>query len=417
MRTFELDAELDKLARTLSCTARELTEWDRVDDPAVVRQVANATRRRLAASEAKRLRGVVAAARKLPPRLVASIAEHHFGPVLCAATLASIDGALAAKVSRYMTLPFMVEITKASEPEAAAHLAAQLPRRVVVSIARQLIDRGADVTLAAFADQVAPEIIVDVLRQVPDHAAVVRIARFMDDRTRLDRIVSALPDEHLEAVIDALVADDMWLEGLDLIGALGPEQHARLGRIVVGLRDEVLNAAVDVAAEHDMWLGLIGLVRWLGSDDIARVAGLETLATADRWAALVQTAVRAEIVSDVLGFVAHLTPDARRHVAFAIEHIGASDRSALITVVFARGAWPSVAHLLDDLQPDDRKRLALSLLADLDADARASIAEQLVMVGRVELVVEVLDHLPVRQRKAIVAVLESRRPGWRVTPA
>lgn len=412
-RSIELDAELDKLARTLSCSVSDLADWQRVDDPAVVRRVAHATRRRLATSEAKRLRGVVGAAQKLPPKLVAGIAQRHFGPVLCAATLGSVHGGFAVKVSRHLSVPFMVEITEASEPESGAHLASHLPRTVVVSIARQLIERGADVTLAAFADQVDPEIIVDVLRDVPDHAAVVRIARFMEDRTRVDPIVRGLPDDHIEALIDAVSADGLWVEGLDLIGALGPDQHARLGRIAAGLGDDVLNAVVDIAAEHDLWRGLIGLVGHLDRATIARFATVEALTRASTWAALVRAAVRAEIVDDVLGFVADLTPDARRHIATAVEALEAGDRDALVDQVFAGEAWTSVVHLLEDLDPVDRVRVARSLLGDRDTRAQADIAEQLLMVERADIVTEVLGRLPAARRKAIEKRLEARHPGWR----
>lgn len=299
-RSAALDAERDKLARTLTCDVDALPD---LGDVETLRTVAGAIRRHLSAVEAKRLRGVVAAATKLPPPLVGSIAERHFGPVLCAATLGAVDGRFAGKVAKHLSVPFMVDIAAASEPDSAAHLADTLPTTVVDRIAHGLIERQEYLTLAAFVGHVDAELATRIVQGVGDHAALVRIARYVVDPSRIDAIVGRLPDDRLRALIHAVADGDLWIEALDLVATVSPAQHGRIAAAAAELDDETLTAIARTAWEHQLWTGLIGLVENLDRDTLGRFAHLEILGDADLLEAVIRAAAAEDAVDANLDLV------------------------------------------------------------------------------------------------------------------
>lgn len=400
--SLELDAARRRLAHALGCSPGDLAALEGIDDPQVLRAVERAVRRHLAAAEASRLTAVVAAARRLPTRLVATVAERQMGPELCAAAIGAVEPDHAVAIAGHLSVPFMVEVTLAADPTAAGHLAAALPRATTVAIAREVIARREHLVAAAFVGPIPPPLVAEVVAGVDDHAAVVRIALYVDDPSLLDPIVAELDDRYLAALLEVVGEEGLWAEGLNLVGHLGADQQARIGRLAAGFDDDTLAAVVETARAQGQWHGLLSLAGNLDVSLVARVAAFPQWAEEAVLEELVAVVDRApRLAADLAGVVDHvddatldtlvrlvadredLRPVVR--IAAAVDDparlgdiVDRLDDAALARVmgtVVEDGLWAEGLALLRRLAPDRRQRL-LDLAGALPESAWPAIRRE-----------------------------------------
>lgn len=379
--SLELDAARRRLTHALGCTAGDLEPLGDVEDPQVLLGVERAVRRHLAAAEARRLTAVVAAARRLPIRLVATVAQRQMGPELCAAAIGAVDPDHAVAIAGHLSVPFMVEVTLAADPTVAGHLAADLPRTTTVAIAREVIGRGEHLVAAAFVGPIPPPLVAEVVRGVDDHAAVVRIAQYVDDPSLLDPIVADLDDPHLAALLEAVGEAGLWAEGLNLVGHLGAAQQARIGRLAAGFDDDTLAAVVEAARADGQWHGLLSLAGNLDAGLVARVAAFPQWAEAAVLEELIAVVDRAPwLAADLAGVVDHVdeaTLDTlvrlvadREDLRPVVRVAAAVDDPARMRDVVDRLDDPALARVMGTVVEDDMWADGLALLRRLDPARR-----------------------------------------------
>lgn len=346
----EVDAARRRLAHALGVEVDALGPVAAIEDATTIRLLERAVRRHLAQAEAARLTAVVAAARRLPTKLVAAVAQRQFGPELCAAAIGAVDADLAVAIASHLQTDFMVEVTLAADPSSAGHLAAALPPATTTAIARGVIARREDLVAAAFVGPIPPAQVAKVVAGVDDHAAVVRIALYVDDPDLLDPIVADLDEAYLTALIGAVQAEGHWPEGLNLVGHLSPAQQARVGRVAADLDDHALAAVLQAARTHGLWQGLLALARNLDEALVARVAGFPLWADPD---------VLAELVA-----VVEDDPSLAGDLAGVVDHVPAATVAALAGLVADTDDLPAVVRIAAAIDEPDRLGAIVDLLAD-----------------------------------------------------
>ncbi len=327
-RSIEIDTALRKLARVLEVEPAEVDFLAHLPVERL-RELRWEVSDGLSASDARRLNGVVAASRLVPVGLAAAIGERWFGPVLCARLVGLVDPKRGGQYARHLSVDFMADITARTDPRVVGDLVPELSLRAMQRIATTLLERDDHVTLSHFVGHLPAEVVVGILGAIDDNAAVVRIARYVEDMAHLDPVVALLSDERVVALVAAVDADDLWVDGLHLFSHLGEAQISRIARTIIGQDPAAVAAALDGFDRHDLWHQGLQLVDHLDPAELATFAEVllvlddvvidRAVAVVDAigaWGTLVQVAVAADdLPGDVrarLGQLAGRIPKAKR---------------------------------------------------------------------------------------------------------
>lgn len=269
--TIEISTALTKLARTLDIAESEVQFLSHLD-VAALRELRWRITDELNAADAKRLAGVIAASKLVPVSLAASIGEKWFGPVLCARLVGLVEPKRGGQYAKHLSVDFMADITTRTDPRAVGDLVHELDLKAMQRIAVVLLERDDYLTLSHFVGHLPPEMVVSILAAIDDNAAVVRIARFVEDLDHLNPVVAGLSDERILALVAAVQADDLWVEGLHLFAHLGDDQIKRVAVTLVRQDAVAVVAALEAFDRHGLWDQGLHLLETLDLSDITLFA-------------------------------------------------------------------------------------------------------------------------------------------------
>ena len=314
-RTLEIDTELTKLARTLEVDPDEVDFLAHVELDEL-RDLRWRITDELNAADAKRLAGVIAASRLLPPPLVAAIGEKWFGPVLCARLVGHVEPKRGGQYARHLSAGFMADITARTDPRVVGDLIHELGVKTLQKIATTLLERGDHLTLSHFVGHLPPEVVAAILDAIDDNAAVVRIARYVEDLDHLDPVVALLPDHRIVDLVRAVDSDDLWVDGLHLFSRLGDDQITRIATTIIRQDARAVISALEAFERHQLWAQGLQLVDHLDPADLVTFADVlldvdlavvdhsvidavvDAIDTNDAWYILVNIALAADTLDD-----------------------------------------------------------------------------------------------------------------------
>jgi len=314
-RALEIDTELTKLARTLEVDPDEVEflghlELDQVRDLRWrITDVLNG-------ADARRLAGVIAASKLLPPALVATIGEKWFGPVLCARLVGHVEPKRGGQYARHLSVGFMADITARTDPRVVGDLIHELGLKTMQRIAAALLERGDHLTLSHFVGHLPPEVVTAILEAIDDNAAVVRIARYVEDLDHLDPVVALLPDDRIVDLVRSVDSDDLWVDGLHLFSHLGDDQITRIATTIIRQDSAAVISALEALERHQLWAQGLQLVDHLDPADLVTFAdvlldvdlavvdhpvidaAVDAIDTNDAWHILVDIALAVDALAD-----------------------------------------------------------------------------------------------------------------------
>lgn len=241
-------AEVLKLARLLGLPPRRLDylEVAAAADLAAVRvQVTDA----LFDNEAHRLRRIADAGRVVPIGVMATIGEKAFGPLLCARLTGLLDPDRAAQVGARLPSAFLAEVAAELDPRRARAVITRMPAETIATVAGLMAAAGEDVAMGRFVGFLEDDVLAACIAAIDD-ASLLRTGFVLEGKERLDTMIALVPDERLARVPDTIVAENLWVEALDLLAHLGDEQLQRLVRLTDGRDSAPFSGLAQAAAEH-----------------------------------------------------------------------------------------------------------------------------------------------------------------------
>lgn len=271
-QALEARAEILKLARLLGADPSRLTYLE-ATPPTEIRTLREAVTDMLYDANDATLSRLVSASRLLPVALVALIGERAFGPMLAARLAGRLDPTRAVETASRLPTPFLAEVAVELDPRRAEKVISQMPPERIVEITRELARRGEFVAMGRFVGYLPTTTLAAAVGALSD-ADLLRAAFVMEQKDRLDELVGALGDSRVGRIIDAALAQELWVEVIDLLGHLSLERRAALVASASAREDEVLAAIVGVAAEHGLWRELVPLLEHLDEDVRRRAADL-----------------------------------------------------------------------------------------------------------------------------------------------
>ncbi len=243
--------EILKLARMLEREPDELAYLESVGVAAV-----HALREQIIeavwSADNASLSRLAAASKLLPVPIIATIAQRAFGPLLAARMAELLDPARAVDVAGRLPIHFLADLAIELDPRRAAAVLVRIEPDRIAAITRVLVARGEEVPMGRFVGHLSEDALRAALAEMDD-ATLLRVGFVLEDKDRLPLIVSLLAPERLTGLAAAAARQGLWVQALDLLGHLGPEQRAVIVDTAAQLDRTALEAIAGAVIEHELW--------------------------------------------------------------------------------------------------------------------------------------------------------------------
>lgn len=268
-------AEILKLARMLEREPDELAYLETVG-VADVRALREQIIAALWSADNESLSRLAAASKLLPVPIIATIAQRAFGPLLSARMAGLLEPSRAVDIAGRLPIDFLADLAVELDPRRAAAVLVRIEPDRIGAITRVLVARGEDVAMGRFVGHLGEDAIRAALAEMDD-ATLLRVGFVLEDKDRLPLIVSLLAPERLKRLIAAAAKQELWVQALDLLGHLSPEQRAVIIDGAVPLDPTALEAIAGTVIAHELWDEALVIAEGdpaLQSSLAARISGL-----------------------------------------------------------------------------------------------------------------------------------------------
>ncbi|MGI9185371.1 MAG: hypothetical protein ACR2GZ_10495 [Solirubrobacteraceae bacterium] len=244
-------AEILKLARILERDPDELAYLEAVSLDAL-QALREQTTEVLWSANGATLSRLAAASKLLPSALTATIAQRAFGPLLVARMTGLLEPSRAVEIATKLPTGFLADVAVELDPRRASSVLELIAPEQVEAVTRELVRRREHVTMGRFVGHLGDAALKAALG-VMDNETLLQVGFVLEDKARLERLISLLPKARLTGIILAAAPANLWLEALDLLGHLSvPRQN----EIVAGTLELGPTAREDMVAavvEHELW--------------------------------------------------------------------------------------------------------------------------------------------------------------------
>ncbi len=310
--TLEGHAEVLKLARLLGAEPERFAYLEALP-PADVRALRERATVRLYEGD-RRLHRVALAARIPPVPMTAWIAQHLFGPLLCARVAGLLDVGRAVAIAKRLAPEFIADLAIQLDPRRARDIIFALPPALIGEVAQVLTRRGEWIAMGRFVGHM-PDASLHAAFDVIDDAGLLRISYFVEEKDQLDHVVRLLDGDRVRGAIRSASEHDLWPQALDLLTRVSPEQAGTLADLAAQDEDDVLDGMVHVAQRDGLWDIVLPVTMQMSERGLARFAGLASLHDPEVIAAVVDAAQAAGLLADLLPLASLLPPHAREALA------------------------------------------------------------------------------------------------------
>ena len=215
-----------KLARLLDVEVGELGYLEGID-PVQLRRLRELATEALFDSGGAALGRLALGSRLLPTGVIASIAQHAFGPVLAARIAGLLDPGRAADVAAKLPTEFLAQIAIHLDPRRAADVLARIPAQRIADVARELVALDEHVTLGRFVGHLSDEAVALSVREMDDFT-VVSVGFVLEDLSAITRVLELIDQGRLDGLVEAATGTELWPEVLDLYDNLPAPLRARV---------------------------------------------------------------------------------------------------------------------------------------------------------------------------------------------
>jgi hypothetical protein len=307
-------AEVLKLARLLETPAERLGYLEALP-PEDVRLLRERAADSLYATDGHRFHRVALASRLPPVALTTFIAEHAFGPLLCARVAGLLDTRLAVEIAMRLPTPFVADLAALLDPRRAKDLIAALPPHRIAEVAAELTVREEYIAMGRFVGFMT-DAAIEAAFGVIDDASLLRISYFVEAKDHLDHVVGLLAEDRVRGAIRAATAADLWPQALDLLTRVSPGRAGSLADLAALEDDDVLDGMVATAQRDGLWDAVLPVTRQMSPAGRTRFASLTSLHDPEVLGAIVRAAAADDLWHDLLP-LAGLLPRGARGVVWS----------------------------------------------------------------------------------------------------
>jgi hypothetical protein len=368
-------AEVLKLARLLGCSTERLSYMERLR-PEEIREVRERASDVLFDVDGRRFR-LIALASKLPPAgMTAMIAEHAFGPLLCARITALLEVKRAVDLAERLPRKFVAALAINLDPRRAHDIVAAIPPYLIGEVAAELTRDQEWVAMGRFVGYLPDESIRAAFRVIDD-ASLLRISYFVEVDEHLDHVVGLLEETRIRGAIRAATEADLWPQALDLLDRVTPTRAGRLADLAAEEDDTVLGGMVETAQRDGLWDVVLPVTNEMSRAGLTRFTSLPALHDPDVLRAMVHVAIVSHV--EVLPLVAMLPPHARVIVWAEIVSLGETAPDEVVNLVVGQALDLDLDGVLEEfigaILDGDLLETGLGIFARMDRPLQHQIAE------------------------------------------
>ncbi|MGW7536660.1 hypothetical protein [Amycolatopsis sp. NPDC054798] len=233
-----MNPEILKLARVLDVDPARLDYLADVDQ-GEVRLLREQVTTTLFDANLVVLERMALASRLLPAAVTAKIAEKVFGPLLCARIAGLVDVSRGVDVAKRLSPKFLASVAAELDPRRATSIITRIPVATVVAVAEELTRREDWITLGRFVGHLPDDTVRRCVGLLGD-AGLLHTAYVLDDRSRIDHVLSLLGDDRLPALVRTAAADEsLWVPTLDVLAHLNEARRATVRPLLDELPEEL----------------------------------------------------------------------------------------------------------------------------------------------------------------------------------
>lgn len=252
MHDFDLDAERIKLARLLN-VEDEALDFLVSAHSSQVRGFREALSDALYRRHQENYARLAKLSRVLPLGASAKLAETVMGTVLGAGVAGEMDPERSARLAEKLSPKFLARLCIHMEPRRANNIIREIPKNIVVQVARELVAMNEHITLARFVTAIDQDVLHAVIEGVNDNASLLRVGIFVEERDALSRLLEQLSDLRRRAVLQSATEQNLWPQTLVLLTHLSDKVKGLMGDVTVSLGNEVMTTVLQVTREHNLW--------------------------------------------------------------------------------------------------------------------------------------------------------------------
>lgn len=262
--------EIERIARLLRLRPDQLGFLHDVDD-AELRAFRAQLTDTLFDTHAGVLTRLGSAAKLLPSPVLAKIAQHVFGPLLCARVAGTIDPSKASEVATRLPVKFLTDVAVELDPRRVEGVVGNLPDDLIADVARVLGGRQDWITLGQFVGFLGESPLAAAIG-VLDDGQLLRAAYAVDSPHAIPAVVDVLSTERLSELFTAAGREDLFAALLRLASHLRDDQVPRLADAIMIAGRGTLDQLVAAAATCGHWHALLPMAAALPGQAKAEAA-------------------------------------------------------------------------------------------------------------------------------------------------
>lgn len=310
--SLESHAEVMKLARLLDTSPERLGYLHRLapEDTRALRERANDVFH----EDDRRLGRVALAARIPPAQVTAWIAQHLFGPLLCARIAGLLETRRAVDLAKRVSPEFLADLAMHLDPRRAREIIFALPPGLIGKVAAELTEREEHIAMGRFVGHMTDDAL-HACFAVIDDSTLLRISYFVEEKHQLDHVVGLLDIDRVRNAIREATDEDLWPQALDLLTRVSPERAGALADLAAEEEDHVLGGMVLCAQRDGLWDVVLPVTQNMSQAGLERFAQLPAMHDPDVVAAVIDAAYAHDLLDDLLPLAALMPDDARQAIA------------------------------------------------------------------------------------------------------
>jgi hypothetical protein len=362
--SLDTSVEVLKLARLVGAEPEDLGYFEQAE-PQDIRDLREQVTAVMFDADRQMLQRVAAATRLIPAKLAAVIGERAFGALLCARVTGLLDPSRAVDIAHHLPVDFLADLCVHLDPRRASRVIGEMPAETVAAIASELAAREEHVTMGGFVGHLSKAALAAALDAVDDED-LLRTAYVVESKQSLGALVALLPEERLDAIIEAASTADLWTEALDVLGHISERQRGALGDLAAAQPDEVLNSMVRAAQRDGLWAAVLPVTRAMSPASRKRFAKLGSIQTRPVLATIVDAAAQESLWPELLILLPLLPAASRRRVAALATSFGRQVFEQIVAAAHEEQLWPALIAFSAEL--DAAPRLSIGKLIDQSDD-------------------------------------------------
>lgn len=194
---------------------------------------------------------VAGLSKALPTVVAGKLAQRFLPPHLAAQVTVMLEPAKARDLVDKVSVPYLAELSLSLDPTRSKPVVQAIPARRIAEVSAELFRRNEHAAVAEFAGSVTLDGLRAALGAASGHD-MLEVAPMLVSNDNLETALAELSPEQVDAILAAMIDDELWVEGDYLIDRLPPVGRRTVAARIGALDDDGMVAFRRAADAGDL---------------------------------------------------------------------------------------------------------------------------------------------------------------------